>query len=622
VVQNGKPLGNMIIRLGLDSSAFSDSLTGAQRATKSAVREMQAGFKVAAGGATTLNSLATKQQGLTKIIQAQEAELGHLKTAYDKTLDSQGNATSKTAAAAQKYNDAQAKLAMYKQEMINTAGAMADMKVRTEGITGTINRASEKFSSAGKVMQGVGSALTKGVTVPLVAGAAAVTKAAISWESDFAGVKKTNDEVVDSTGKVVYSYKDLEKGLRDLANELPSSHKEIAGVAEAAGQLGIKTENVKSFTKTMIDLGESTNMSAETAATSLARFANIVGMSQNDFDKLGSVIVDLGNNFATTESEITEMGLRLAGAGKQVGMSEGEIMGLATALSSVGVEAEAGGSAFSKVMIQMQLAVEKGGGAFTHLEEAANGAGLNIGQVGEAVQKGGKPLKEMAEKLGMNASSLRKMYKEADKSKTSLENFSNVAGMTSEQFSKLFKDDPSKAITTFIKGLKDSEKHGTSAIKVLDDMDIKEVRLRDSLLRAANASGIFDKAIQQGNDAWKENTALTEEANKRYETTESKLKMLKNEVVNAAIDLGGPFVDALRSSLEAGKPLIKTLGHLAKSFSDADPKTQQAIIKLIAFTAAAGPVSSITGKLSSGIGGLGKSFINLAAKMASKKLSS
>lgn len=342
MVQNGRPLGNMIIKLGLDSSAFSDSLTGAQRATKTAVREMQAGFKVASGGATTLSSLTAKQQGLTKVIQAQEAELGHLKTAYDKTLNSQGDATSKTAAAAQKYNEAQAKLAMYKQEMINTAGAMADMKVRTEGVTGKINEASQKFTSAGKVMSSAGKALTKGVTVPLVAGAAAVTKAAISWESDFAGVKKTNDEVVDSTGKVVYSYKDLENGLRDLATKLPASHKEIANVAEAAGQLGIETQNVKGFTKTMIDLGESTNMSAETAATSLARFANITGMSQKDFDKLGSVIVDLGNNFATTESEITAMGLRLAGAGKQVGMSEGEIMGLATALSSVGVEAEAG----------------------------------------------------------------------------------------------------------------------------------------------------------------------------------------------------------------------------------------------------------------------------------------
>lgn len=619
MVQNGKPLGQMIIELGLDSTGFSSSLTGATRAAKTAVREMGTGFKVLDSGGNKLDALSYKQQALTKVISAQTNELGHLKQAYDKTLDSQGNATSKTAAAAQKYNDAQARLSGYKQELINTAGSLAELQVKTTGATGAILAGSEKMISAGKGMENIGSAMTKGLTLPILAGATAVTTAAISWESAFAGVKKTNDEVTDSTGKVVYSYKDLENGLRGLAKELPSSHQEIAAVAEAAGQLGIETPNVVGFTKTMIDLGESTNMSAETAATSLARFANITQMSQGDFDRLGAVIVDLGNNFATTESEITEMGLRLAGAGKQIGMSQGEIMGFAAALSSVGIEAEAGGSAFSKVMVQMQLAVEKGTGAFTELEQMANTAGYSIGEVGQAVLKGGKPLKSMAESLGMNSKELSKMYKEADKSRTSLEDFSKVAGMTGEQFSQAFKDDPSQAIIKFIEGLKNAESQGTSAIKVLDDMGITEVRLRDSLLRASNASGVFSGAIEMGNKAWSENTALTEEANKRYETTESKLKMLKNEVIDSAIELGGPFVDALRSGLESSKPLIKSLGDLAKSFSDADPKTQQMIVKLLAATAAAGPLLSITGKLTGGIGSLGKSFVELSAQMAKKK---
>ncbi|MDT2570253.1 phage tail tape measure protein [Enterococcus raffinosus] len=432
--------------------------------------------------------------------------------------------------------------------------------------------------------------------------------------------------MVDSNGNVTYSYKDLETGLRGLAKQLPASHAEIAKVAEAAGQLGIKTNNVKSFTKTMIDLGESTNMSAETAATSLARFANITQMSQKDFDKLGSAIVDLGNNYATTESEITEMSLRIAGAGKQVGMSQGDILGFATALSSVGVEAEAGGSAISKVMVQMQLAVEKGTGAFGELEEKANSAGYSIGEVGQAVVNGGKPLKSMAEALGMNSSSLKKMYKEADKSKTSLENFASVAGISNEQFSKMFKADPSKAIMKFIQGLSNAEKQGTSAIKMLDDMDIKEVRLRDSLLRAANASGVFDSAIKTGNKSWKENSALTEEANKRYETTESKLKMLKNEAVDAAIDLGGPFVDALRDGLQAAKPLIRGLGDLAKGFSSLSKDQQQSILKWGGLVAAIGPALKIlgptiqaVGKTKTAVGLLNKGIVNLAANAAEKK---
>lgn len=617
-MSGGTPLGNMVIKLGLDDTDFGKGVENSKKQVRYLAKEMQANMKIADMAGSQMGKLGSRYNGLTSIIGAQEKQVSSLKKAYDESFVD-GKATDSTKRLAAQLQDANGKLAGYKQQLINTAGSLAELEIKTTGATGAILAGSEKMISAGQGMENVGSAMTKGLTLPILAGATAVTTAAISWESAFAGVKKTNDEVANSTGKVVYSYKDLENGLRDLAKELPSSHQEIAAVAEAAGQLGIETPNVVGFTKTMIDLGESTNMSAETAATALARFANITQMSQGDFDRLGAVIVDLGNNFATTESEITEMGLRLAGAGKQIGMSEGEIMGFAAALSSVGVEAEAGGSAFSKVMIQMQLAVEKGTGAFTELEQLANTAGYSIGEVGQAVLNGGKPLKAMAESLGMNSKELSKMYKTADKSRTSLEDFAQVAGMTGEQFSKAFKDDPSQAIIKFIEGLKNAESQGTSAIKVLDDMGITEVRLRDSLLRASNASNVFSGAIQMGNKAWGKNTALTEEANKRYETTESKLKMLKNEVIDSAIELGGPFVDALRSGMEASKPLIKGLGNLAKAFSEADPKTQQMIVKLIATTAAAGPLLNITGKLTGGIGSLGKSFVDLSASMAKKK---
>ncbi|HBL3580025.1 TPA: phage tail tape measure protein [Enterococcus faecium] len=630
---NGKPLGNMIIKLDLDSSAFSKGLAGAKNAVNHQMKAMKSQMQVMNSSGNSLGALQAKYNGLGGVLQANEKQVELLTKAYKDSFDSNGNATASTAKYANQLNQATARSASYESQMKTTVGQIARMKVETEGFTGKLKANSDvlinsgkKIEAFGKGVSGIGSALTVGVTAPIVAGATAVTSAAISWESAFAGVKKTNDEVVDSNGNVVYSYSDLEKGLRNLATQLPGSHQEIANVAEAAGQLGIKTENVVSFTKTMIDMGESTNMSAETAATSLARFANITQMSQKDFDKLGSVIVDLGNNFATTESEITEMGLRLAGAGKQIGMSQGEILGFATALSSVGVEAEAGGSAFSKVMIQMQLAVEKGFGAFDQLKQMAEEQGVPWVNLVNAVRDGGKSLKAVSEQMGFTSSDLKKMYKEADNSKSSLENFANVAGVTSEQFQKLFKSDPSEAIIKFIQGLKDSEKHGTSAIKVLDDMDIKEVRLRDSLLRAANASDIFKGAIEKGNGAWKQNTALTNEANKRYETTESKLKILKNEVIDTAIDLGGPFVDALRDGLNVSKPLIKNLGNMAKAFSAMSDDQQRNIIKWVGLAAAAGPAlkllgtgTSVIGKVTSTTGRLTKSLVDLAAKAAEKK---
>lgn len=630
---NGKPIGNMKVILDLDSSAFSKGLEGAKKSVAYNTKAMKAQMQVMNYSGDKVGALQAKYDGLSKTLSSNEKYMSKLKTQYDKSFDANGKATASTAKYANELNQAIAKSASYEAQMKTTTGQIARMKVETEGVTGKLKTQSEQWVKSGKKIEsfgqkvsGVGTAMTVGVTAPLLAGSAAVTKAAISWESDFAGVKKTNDEVKDSNGNVTYSYKDLENGLRDLAKQLPSSHSEIAKVAEAAGQLGIKTQNVKSFTKTMIDLGESTNMSAESAATSLARFANITQMSQKDFGKLGSAIVDLGNNYATTESEITEMALRIAGAGKQVGMSQGDILGFATALSSVGVEAEAGGSAISKVMVQMQLAVEKGGDAFDDLKSKAAEQGVAWENVVLAIRDGGKNLKSVAGQMGFTSSELKKMYKEANKSAGSLDNFANVAGVTSKQFEKMFKKDPSAAIMKFIQGLAGAEKQGTSAIKMLDDMDIKEVRLRDSLLRAANASGVFDNAIKTGNKAWKENSALTEEANKRYETTESKLKMLKNEAVDAAIDLGGPFVDALRDGLKASKPLIKGLGDIAKGFSNLSKDQQTNILKWVGLAAATGPTLkllgggiSIIGKTKTAVGKLSGGLVELAAKAAEKK---
>ncbi|EGO7841018.1 phage tail tape measure protein [Enterococcus faecalis] len=494
----------------------------------------------------------------------------------------------------------------------------SDIPSNLNTVNGAMKSFGDKTASIGQSIEKVGGSMTKGITLPIAGAVGAVTTAAVKWESAFTGVKKTNDEMVDSNGKVIYSYDDLEKGLRDLAKELPTSHEEIAKVAEVAGQLGIKTDKVVGFTKTMIDMGESTNMSADTAATSLARFANITQMSQDKFSNLGSAIVDLGNNLATTESEITEMGLRLAGAGKQIGMTEGDIVGFAAALSSVGIEAEAGGSAFSRLMVQMQLATETGVEAFAPLKQAVAEQGVSWESFVHAVNWGGKELTAVSKQMGIPTSELKKMYKEASKVSGSLEDFANVTGRTSEEFAQLFKSNPSQALIEFIQGLKDSEKHGISAIKVLDDMGITEVRLRDSLLRAANASDVFEGAVKRGNEAFNENTALAEEAGKRYGTTESQLKILRGQLNDVAITFGGPLVAALNSAISAAKPMIEALANMTEAFASADPKTQEFILKMAALAASAGPVLKVFGKMTRFFGKTISTMFETAGNIDSK----
>ena len=301
-----------------------------------------------------------------------------------------------------------------------------------------------------------------------------VLQTGIQFESAFAGVEKT----VDATDAEIQQFR---SGIRDMAKEIPQTAAEISSVAEAAGQLGIQNEYILGFSRTMSDLGVATNMSATEAATSLARLANITQMPQENFDRLGSTIVALGNNLATTEAEITEMALRLAGAGNQVGMTEAEIMGLAGAISSVGIEADAGGSAVSTVMTKMQLAVEQGG--------------------------------------------------------ESLEQFANVAGMSATEFQQAFRENAAQALVAFVEGLGNMESRGQSAIATLADMEITEIRQRDALLRLAGAGDVLSESLGIATQAWDENNALTNEAEKRYQTLESQIQILKNNVDDFAISL-------------------------------------------------------------------------------------
>ena len=189
-----------------------------------------------------------------------------------------------------------------------------------------------------------------------------------------------------------------------------------------------------------------------------------------------------------------------------------------------------------------------------------------------------------------------------------LQKFATVAGESSEEFASKWKNKPVEAIQDFIRGLGKLDEKGESATMVLDDMGLSGVRQSNMLKSLALAADTMTGAVDLSNRAWNENTALTNEASTRYETTESKLKMLKNQVVDMAIDFGGPFVDALKNGLEASKPLIQTLSDMAKKFNELSPAQQQHIMKWLAISAAAGPALSILGKLTTGLGSMFKVF--------------
>ena len=372
---------------------------------------------------------------------------------------------------------------------------------------GTLDKAGSKIAGFGKAavkMAAVGTAAVAGFGAA-VAGAS--ISAAVSWESAFAGVVKTlnvTQEELDET----------EQGLRDMAKVVPVDVEQLAAIAELGGQLGIVDENttdasaaILTFTETVAAMGVATNLTTEEAAVGFAQIANIMGTPTEQISNMGSSIVALGNNFATTERDILGFAQRIAGAGQIAGVAEADIFGISAAFSSVGIQAEAGGTAVQKVLLAMNQSILEGG--------------------------------------------------------DQLEIFAATAGMTAEDFGNLWEEDAGDAFLGFVEGLGLA---GDDALSILSALGLEDQRLTRAFLSLAGAGDLLNDSLIESRTAFNDNTALAKEAAQRYATTESQFKLFKNTIKDLGITIGSALLPFVNKLLEAAKPLITELGEKLPGF--------------------------------------------------------
>ena len=550
------PFGKLVVELGINNAKFDQGLTNAQkqlRTLNKAIKGANEEIKLYGKGSSSV----TTQLGLmSKAFQANKTIIDENNKSIEKKtadLEQLREAMAKAGGGTQEQQDEMNRklnhIEIYKRNIAEATAEMSKLRreysllAKEQAIANNSSlQNGQRFIDKGKANTEAANRMlnfSRGWTVAgaaIGASLAGVTKAAVDYEQALAGVKKTTDPTA-------IQFAAFEQGFRNLANTIPVSAKELANMGAMAGQLGIHNESLLTFVETMAKLQTATNIVGEEGAAELAKFMNIMGTSQDRVSNLGSSLVDLGNNFATTEKDILDMALNLAGAGKQIGLSEGSVFGLATALSSVGIEAEKGGSAFSKVMINMATAVD-------------------------GVDK---------------------------KSSSQLRNFAKVSGMAADEFANLFKSNPVEALAAFVEGLGTANERGTTAISILKEMGIKEVRLRDTLLRAGGAHKLFNDAISRGNRAFKENTALQKEFQTFSETTASKLALAKNKLTDVAIEAGNKLLPLLADALKSSDGWINGIKGMVEWFSKLPPSIQSVAGALTGLAIAGGPIMTVFG---------------------------
>ena len=478
-------------------------------------------------------SYEKQQQAIEKTkakIELYATQLSNLQNATASTSKEEAELANAIASKEKQLSDATSKLDQQNEALSETGERLREAGVDTSDLAGESARLAKEADAVKQAqMQEAQSADTLG---DALSGAASAMEAigiakglekvynslkecsetAAEFETSMAGVKRTvggDDSFIESLGE----------SFKQMSTEMPITAKELASIATTAGQLGISQENVETFTTVMAQLATTTDLTADNAATMLAQFSNITGVT--DYERLGSTVAALGDSTATTASKVVDMSQGMAAAASIAGMSSTDILAISAAVGSLGIESAAGSTAMSQLITKLYKATETG---------------------------------------------------------DQLEDIAAVAGMTGQEFKTAWGQDAVSAMDSFIQGLNNVERNGASAVVVLDNLGINNVRQTKAILGLASAGDLLSNTINQANNAWSENSALTEKAGIMYNTTEAKMAMMQNAANNVQIAIGDALNPVLASAADALTSLLQPIAQ----FISENPALVQGVTAFVA----------------------------------------
>lgn len=363
---------------------------------------------------------------------------------------------------------------------------------RSQGAIRSARRGLDSYRDGLQRIQRVaaGVLIGGGVLETLRRGAAVSIRSFSAVEDGLVGVAKTADLTAAQVAQL-----DRRLSRLSLDPSIGLARPALLEIAQAAGQLGVKgVDDLTRFTATIAKLQGATDLVGAEGATSLARILNVTGEGPERIDRLGSVIVRLGNNFAATESEITRAATRVATATARYPVSSAQAAALGAALKALGIEAEAGGTA----------------------------VGRGFGAIDAALRGGGEGAQRLSAITGRSIAELRQAFG------------ADAVGVFQE----------------FVEALASIHEQGGDVAGALEDIGIEGERAIAVYGTLATQTGVLGRALSSASDEVERNTALNEEALRAAGTFSRQLQLVRNEIDIQAAELGGVLAPALLTAAQ------------------------------------------------------------------------
>lgn len=539
-----------------DSVKFNDEVNNINRMLRSLGNDIKEINKKIKLDPTNAQNYADKMSALTERIQLGEQALQHYREELEPLQQKLRKGETLTDAELKQYANLQQHISETTNRLDSYKKTLAEVQYYSEHLV-RLNLGAA-FSSLGKSLrehaQAIGEVARSfaGLSAVSSAGLVGASKAAIDFENAMSDVRKVMKEDDLNAGY----FESLKNNIIEMSKNMPASANNIAQVVANSLQLGVAAKDADKFAETMIKLGTTTNINADEAAIAIAQFYNIMNKDLDTVDRFGASLVELGNNFPTYERDIMEMAQRLASMGKTSGLSAQEVLGLSTALTSIGLNAESGGSAISTVF-----------------------GNINKNIASNTKQAQGK-----------------------------VQAFAQLLGLTADEFKKAWGEDQFGTFQNIVKALSEAGAAGENLNAILGELGITNIRQVDSMLRLANANDVFTDALEKANSAWEENSALDAEASQKYQAVAAQLEILKNRVFALSVAFGDLLLPYITK-------LVGWIGKLVDKFTNLPEGTKKVILAIMGITAAIAPVLFAISKLESGLASL---FLGIGKLLSGK----
>lgn len=412
-----------------------------------------------------------------------------------------------------------------------TAGIFVNMAQGIESVRAQVMNLNDVFRMTAQAVTSIGRAMTFFVTLPVGAFLSGLVSTSVDFENAMVRVQKVTGLTGDET-------KILAAELRNVATSSPTTHMELAKIAEVVGQMGVTSVSaIGDLTRIFDIFAVSTDQTGEAVATALSRIGNAFGYTADQMPeklwRMANVINALENTTSAFATEIQTTLTDFAPFANILKMSEADA------------------AAFSATLVSLGLTASEAGTGLRSLVEYSL-----------------KNMDKIADLL------------EGDK-------FFN----TPTKVKEWMQNDPTALFVRMAAAVSSSndQLETTTAI-----MDILEKRGGRAVVLLAQNLAMLQANIRTANNEWVSAGSLMAEYTRAVSSTKSQVGILRNNINDVGITIGDALLPVLNQVVQVAVPAVKMLSDAFKNLSSSQ---QLQIVMWAGILLAAGPVLMFFGQI-------------------------